>query len=157
MKKYLSIISTLTLIACSDQENMNNNPSKTTLKSDSVIQQTIDTAAKKTADSTHQQRQSILQEVDKDTLIIANGTEPGWILTLFENKFIFVGNYGQDTISESYNKINIQQFPIEYKSKNITFKLEKKKCIAASGEELNISANIIFQGKHLQGCGKILK
>ncbi len=156
MKRYLILLNVL--ISCSENPITNNDTSKMALESNSQIQQSIDTTKKTTLDTNHHQARFILQEVDKNAIIIAWGTEPGWTLTLLKDKLLFVGNYGQDTIQEAYNKsIDFQQFPLEYKSKNITFKLEKKKCIAISGEELDISVKVFYKDQEFQGCGRMMK
>lgn len=153
MKKYISIFSTIFLLSCSHEQNTTNDA--ITPVRDSVQQQNHDSTTTK-LDSTSQQRRFLLQEIDKTHLLIANGTEPGWAFSLFEDKFIFVGNYGQDTIIETHN-INTQRLPIYYKSPSISFTIDKSKCIAISGEEMNISVKIIYKGKELQGCGKLLR
>ncbi|GAB4453129.1 MAG: hypothetical protein OHK0036_15670 [Bacteroidia bacterium] len=107
-------------------------------------------------DSISNQNKIIFQQIDNNALIVITGTEPGWILNLFENKFQFIGNYGKDTLEKTI-KLDLKNLPIQYQSKEISFNIEKKQCIAISGDTLPLSARVTYQQNNLQGCGKFLK
>ncbi len=158
MKKISLILSGgLALLSCNNNEASQKKQRNNIYQNVSTHLQKTDTSDISKKDSPSNRKQFILQEVQNDELFIASGIEPGWILRLFENRFLFVGNYGKDTVQNHLNNVNINKLPIEYKDKNITFKIEKQLCIAASGEEVNYSVKVIFQKRVLKGCGKVLK
>jgi uncharacterized membrane protein len=153
MKKFI-LITSIGLVACSNNETSSTqNIENTDTTKVSVINST---KSKSDSISASQQRKFVLNEVSNDAVLIASGTEPGWVLTIFENKFQFVGNYGEDTLNGNLN-INVHQLPIKYSSKEISFLVEQKKCTAISGDVLDISVEVNFNQKKLLGCGKFLK
>jgi len=155
MKKFSSIVLSIVLISCSNNETsttQNIENADTTKVSDiNSVKSQSDSI------STSQQDKFILSEVGNDAVIIASGIEPGWILTIYENKFQFIGNYGEDTVIGNFNNLNVHQLPIKYSSKEISFLIEQKKCTAISGDILDISVEVNYNQKKLLGCGKFLK
>lgn len=152
MKKLLSICSIVSLLfSC---QNEKTNPVESTPKSkDSVTSSNINTPPT-SANITSQQK--TLTQVPSNLLIIATGSEPGWILNIYSDKYEFIGNYGKDTLRGERNFAK-EQIPIYFTSSDLSFKIEKKNCIAMSGEKLELSVEVTYQNNVFKGCGKILK
>lgn len=149
---YLIILISAGIISCIENNSNNTNaiPQDTSHTNNHTLNNSPQT------DSVSNHNKIIFQQIDNNALVVITGTEPGWILNLFENKFQFIGNYGKDTFEQSV-KLNLKNFPIQYQSKEISFSIEKKQCIAISGDTLPLSAKVTFQKNNLQGCGKFLK
>lgn len=149
MKKPLMLTSLLAfLYGCTSNTADTSHNATTTQTNDTATYQQPDDSAKLTT-------KQVLQQIDTDLLLIASGTEPGWILQIYTDKFIFIAQYGQDTLQEPFSA-NIQQFPIQYKSQTLSFQLEKKNCTAISGETMPLTATIEYKGNKWTGCGKLL-
>lgn len=148
------IFSFIIMYACTNSNQKENHSA--TFHSDTIRNNFLDTLiAQDTADS--DVKKTLLKEVNKDELLLmASGAEPGWTLSLFKDKFLFIGNYGQDTIYGQFS-FKIDKFPIVYQSKELQFKIDNKKCIAASGIEHNISVEGKFLDQKFQGCGNLIK
>lgn len=149
---YISILLSGSVLSCTETNNSNT----TAISQDTTHTDNYTVKHSPNIDSASNQNKIIFQQIDNNALIVITGTEPGWILNLFENKFQFIGNYGKDTFEQSV-KLNLKNFPIQYQSKEISFSIEKKQCIAISGDTLPLSAKVTFQKNNLQGCGKFLK
>ncbi|MCX7728710.1 MAG: hypothetical protein N2203_04485 [Bacteroidia bacterium] len=100
--------------------------------------------------------QQLFRQIGDNTIFIATGTEPGWILTLSNENFIFINNYGSDTIQGKFHS-ELKQFPVHVQSEKLSFDIDKKQCIAISGDTLPYSVKIYLQKNVLTGCGKMLK
>jgi len=152
-KKLFSLFVFTSMISCSSPENTNNTENNI-----------IDTTSKKITSETKQldttavsnNQKMTFQEINKDTYILATGTEPGWILSIYKDKFQLVANYGKDTVEKNLN-FDPTIFPIQYKDNELSFKIEKKNCIAISGDTLSLSVLLNFKNNHWKGCGKFLK
>lgn len=148
MKKLLSVCSIFLFFSC-----QNENKSLSELNPKDSISSKIDTPKTK-ENITNNQR--ILTEIPSNLIIIATGTEPGWILNIYSNKYEFVGNYGKDTLYGE-RTFQVEQIPIYFTSSDLSFKIEKKHCLAISGDTLELSVEVKHKGNTYKGCGKILK
>lgn len=99
---------------------------------------------------------NIFQEIEHDAVFTASGTEPGWIFILFPKKYKFITNYGADTIIEEHH-LNVQQIPLHFQSSKLSFNIDKKNCIALSGDTLHYTVKIKNNNTELNGCGRFLK
>ncbi|GIV28368.1 MAG: hypothetical protein KatS3mg027_2182 [Bacteroidia bacterium] len=148
MRKILNIFSLILLFSCQN-ENSNTNVSATK----DTISSKADTVRNNENTPSNQR---ILTQVPSNLIIIATGTEPGWILNIYSNKYEFIADYGKDTLSGE-RTFNIDEVPIYFTSSDLSFKIDKKNCIAISGETLDLSVEVKYKGEVLKGCGKILK
>jgi hypothetical protein len=154
MKKNLfSFIVITSMISCTSPENTNNPEKNTT---DTASQKTISETTQQDTTISSNNQKKILQEVNKEVYILASGSEPGWVLSIYKDKFQLVANYGKDTIEKNHS-FNPTSFPIQYKDNELSFKIKKKNCIALSGDTLSISVLLDFKNNHWKGCGKFLK
>lgn len=135
------------LCSCNPSENKNNNHH--------TQQENIPTKDTATSQAYTTNNQQLFQEIDNKVIFLASGTEPGWILTLYKEKFLFVHHYGQDTIIDKLT--STLQVPYSFQSDKLSFSIDKKNCIAISGDTLSYLVKIKYQGKELIGCGKMMK
>lgn len=136
------------LYSCNTSNN-ENTPAYPT-NSQSVMTDTTHLPSKDDAGKTQMFRQ-----IGNDVVFMASGTEPGWILALYKDKFLFVHNYGQDTVEDKLT--SELQFPYTFQSDKLSFAIDKKNCIAISGDTLSYFVKVKHQGKELTGCGKMMK
>lgn len=136
------------LYSC-NQSNNENNPEHPA-EQQSVVADTTHHPSKDSVDNTQ-----MFKQIDNDVVFLASGTEPGWILALYKDKFLFVHNYGQDTVEDKLT--SELQFPYAFQSGKLSFAIDKKNCIAISGDTLSYFVKVKHQGKELTGCGKMVK
>lgn len=136
------------LYSCNQSNNENNAAHQTEQQSI-----TTDTVRPQSNDSVNKTR--MFKQIDNDVVFWASGTEPGWILALYKHKFLFVHNYGQDTVEDKLT--SELQFPYTFQSDKLSFAIDKKNCIAISGDTLSYFVKVKHQGKELTGCGKMMK
>lgn len=147
-KTFILIKASIFLYACSPSPaDISNHATSPPSKDTTTYQQPVDTTKLST--------KQLLPSSNSKPLLIASGTEPGWLLNIYTDKFVFIAHYGQDTLQEPFS-VNIQHFPIRYKSQTLSFLLEKKNCIAISGETMPVTATIEYKGNKWIGCGKLL-
>ncbi len=138
----------LALYSCNPSNNENTSEHSTNPQS--VMTDTARHQSKDNADKTQ-----MFKQIDNDVIFLASGTEPGWILTLYKHKFLFVHNYGQDTVEDKLT--SELQFPYTFQSSKLSFAIDKKNCIAISGDTLSYFVKVKHQGKELTGCGRMMK
>lgn len=149
--KFVGIIFSLILLSCNNQQTNERN------NADNQLTQHTDILKNKNNTDTESINQRpLFHQISHDVIFIANGTEPGWLLTLYSDKFQFIANYGKDTIEEKLN-LDIHNMPVQYKSDKLSFLIDKKTCIAISGDTLSYTVKIIYDKNELNGCGKKLK
>lgn len=148
MKKILSICSIFFFFSC-----QNENKSSVESNPKDSITLHIDTS-KTEENTTHNQR--ILTEIPSNLIIIATGTEPGWILNIYSDKYEFIGNYGKDTL-RGERTFEAEQIPIYFTSSDLSFRIEQKHCLAISGDTLELSVEVKHKGNTYKGCGKIMR
>ncbi|GAB4207741.1 MAG: hypothetical protein Fur0023_18800 [Bacteroidia bacterium] len=118
-------------------------------------QQSITTGTVRAQSNDSTEKTKMFKQIDNDVVFMASGTEPGWILALYKDKFLFVHNYGQDTVEDKLT--SELQFPYTFQSDKLSFAIDKKNCIAISGDTLSYFVKVKHQDKELIGCGKMMK
>lgn len=149
MKKQLIFALSLTTVACTNHQS----PSDNTSTSNHIAHIQSSTNVPTQSDSLSKDKK--FAQIPQNAILMANGTEPGWILLLYSNKYELVINYGKDTIIEDISIAQPLQFPLHIRGQKASIQLEKKECIATSGEKQSISATVMVNGQTLNGCGKL--
>lgn len=154
IKKIIKVSVLVVMLSCSNSAVDEN--SKLQNISNENANQTDTAKHTDVSDSIASPERILFKQIDQNALFLATGTEPGWILTLFQNKFQLIANYGKDTIEKNMN-LDFKKNPIQYQSADVSFVIDKKPCIAISGDTLQYSVKLKFQNKDYSGCGKFLK
>ncbi|NJM50397.1 MAG: META domain-containing protein [Sphingomonadales bacterium] len=87
-------------------------------------------------------------------IFTAIGNEPGWNLTIFSDRIIYVGDYGETQITVDTPKPRFEGKKQIYESKPIAIRITPGPCSDTMVErEYENSVQINAQGKMLSGCG----
>lgn len=150
MKKWLLIISCVIGAACiNDPQTTTKEPDSSTIHfhDDTGRPAPIDTTPKAEADTT------------KPVTYIARGNEPGWIVTIVENKYIkYIGDYGQDSVlfpylSSAFNKRLI--FKTYKGDRSLQVEFFKQTCTDDAGMKYPYMVKVNVSGStELRGCGE---
>lgn len=152
MKKWLVIIICITWTAC-----VNNTPAPV-IVADSIVDVDTETAIIDTPivkDTTP----TPPAETIKPVTYIARGNEPGWIVTIVENKYIkYVGDYGQDSALFPYTKpvFNKRLLFKTYKgNRSLQVEFYKQTCTDDAGRKYPYMVKINVSGSaEYRGCGE---
>jgi uncharacterized membrane protein len=153
MKKWLGFVFCISVVACV------NNTQQPIEKVDSTIR--VDTTS--TTIDTPIRKDTTPVTIAKKPLpvtYIARGNEPGWIVTIVENKYIkYVGDYGQDSALFPYMKpvFNKRLLFKTYKGdRSLQVEFYKQTCTDDAGRKYPYLVKINVSGSaEYRGCGEI--
>ena len=100
-----------------------------------------------------------LSEVEPESKLLFSGfgSEPGWILEIFNNSIRVVVDYGKDSliVNEDFSsKYSVENFNYNLADKKFALTIEKKTCTDdTKGDTNSHSVTFEYNGKKYKGCG----
>jgi uncharacterized membrane protein len=149
MKKWLGFVFCLSLTACN-----NNRVVVDVIDSSEQIDSGYEAPVKPLPKET-----TIAVDTALPVTYIARGNEPGWIVTIVENKYIkYVGDYGQDSALFPYTKpvFNKRLLFKTYKgNRSLQVEFYKQSCTDDAGRKYPYMVKINVSGSaEYRGCGE---
>ena len=97
--------------------------------------------------------------VDSKLLFKAGGTEPGWLVEIYNNKLRLVVDYGKDSliIENQAAVINEKEDYNHVIEGSVSISALMKPCTAASGNKMDRQVTVKYKGKTYTGCGSFVK
>jgi putative lipoprotein len=93
----------------------------------------------------------------------ASGNEPGWVLEMFADRLVFVGDYGATRASTPRPALQEQPgsgeraYAAVTEAHRLTVRVRRAPCVdTMSGEQFEASVEVELDGRPYRGCGREL-